>query len=955
MSARRRWRSASSPGVPPRRPRAARARRRRAPRLVRPQREPRWGNGKRGDEPDENEPRGAPGGGPRRRRRGARHVRAGAWAPPSRRTGPARVRGAPRCSRSKSRFCGAPTTRGRTTPPAGSRWASCSPPSPPTRARAPGRRSARVRFRDPRGSPAARHVASHRVRLGRARARGAHTAPRARRRRRPDPVPAPTRRRRRRRRGRRGRRPPRRRLRSPREPPATPWRCARAARPRAVPQMYHQTRAKKRPSRECCDLRVACLASAGALLHVALSAGVAVPRAEAAAAVAAAAPASGGVRVRGGLRLRGGGGRGDACRGRRARRRAGRLVVPGGRGGRGGRPERGPRRRPRERERGAAARRNRAGKRRTHSHNLCCGATPLAPRRRAPRRPAAGAGGGGVRGGHRRRGRGSVALRARETAAWGLALAADAAVARAGAAVLDAARGPASARGSRLGERLGLGETKPNERLRRRRAPTPCSRDTRTRRAAGPQRKRPLSRRRARCACSRRSNVCPRATRGTARPAAGARRIRARNRGRRRRFGNRRRAPRRVRRALARASRGPGGGRRVPSKPHSGRYPPTSPAARAPCSSGWARASPRSPRARGGGAPPRRRRRRAGAGRSTPETEAAFSAASGDKLQTKYTRADAARTDDARRLRRALDALRATWRGLLRAVDPNASLAARLPVETRVRLRRRRRFPRRRRGARLRRRKFLRLRRKQNVFTVENKTRDQNAVREEDLPAGPWSFGSVTARGGVARGGSASRGGRGDGPRRGRGEARASTPASLFCDARRRGISPETTPRPRRGGGSSARVWSRTARSSRRTRRLCRRGRLTKAASTGSARWRTFAESTKTRSRRGGACSSPRALVLDAAADGARRSRRRRTLRGRSGDTSRARKRRTPDPTARASPRPPSRPWSAWTRRATARSAAGGGVGRLRDAHDRRACRGSPRRLQAPIRAFGTG
>ena len=129
-----------------------------------------------------------------------------------------------------------------------------------------------------------------------------------------------------------------------------------------------------------------------------------------------------------------------------------------------------------------------------------------------------------------------------------------------------------------------------------------------------------------------------------------------------------------------------------------------------------------------------------------PETEAALSAASGDKLQTKYTRADAARTDDARRLRRALDALRATWRGLLRAVDPNASLAAYLPrrafagvafrdvfrdgVETRAFITEKK--------------STVPENKKTKRLARENKTRDPS-VREEDLPAGPWSFGSVTA------------------------------------------------------------------------------------------------------------------------------------------------------------------------------------------------------------------
>ena len=169
----------------------------------------------------------------------------------------------------------------------------------------------------------------------------------------------------------------------------------------------------------------------------------------------------------------------------------------------------------------------------------------------------------------------------------------------------------------------------------------------------------------------------------------------------------------------------------------------TSPCPRAPCSSGWARASPRSP-SRAEEALRRVAAAAAQAQARLPETEAAFSAASGDKLQTKYTRADAARTDDARRLRRALDALRATWRGLLRAVDPNASLAAYLPrrafagvaedvfrdgVEARA----------------FTEKEIFKVTEKTKRFYGENKTRDQNAVREEDLPAGPWSFGSVTA------------------------------------------------------------------------------------------------------------------------------------------------------------------------------------------------------------------
>ena len=111
-----------------------------------------------------------------------------------------------------------------------------------------------------------------------------------------------------------------------------------------------------------------------------------------------------------------------------ARRDPHRQVVPGGRGGCGGRPERGPRG-ALERERGAAAARSGASRRRAHSHNLCCGVQPLAPRARAALRALEAAASATTA-----EGEGAPGGCARGAAAWGLALAAGAAVARAGSA-----------------------------------------------------------------------------------------------------------------------------------------------------------------------------------------------------------------------------------------------------------------------------------------------------------------------------------------------------------------------------------------------------------------------------------------------------------------------------------------------------------------------------------------
>ena len=490
---------ACHPGDHERRARAAAALRG----LCAPQREPRWGNGKRGDEPDENEPRGAPGGGPRRRRRGARHVRAEPGR--LRREGRAR-RGcvAHRDARGASRVSAARLPRARQDD---LRRVRAGPRARRrrrrrVRARRDAARFRNVRFRDPRGSPAARHVASHRVRLGRARARGAHTAPRARRRR--------DRTRTRRRRGgggggggggaggahrgggcaRRG--SPLRRL-----------GVARAPRtPRAVPQMYHQTRAKKTPI----------LASAATCVSRAWP-----PRARCSTSRSLPASPS---RARRRRRLWPPPPRLWRCPGprrpppprrRRSRRRtprarptramplAGRLVVPGGRGSR-----RTPRTRasaaPRERERGAPRRGGTERRADTLTQPLLWGrrlwrraGVPVrALEAAAPRRA--------------RRGRCSVALRARGTARVGPRARRDDRSTRARSAALWT-----------LCEHIAVGYSwlRDGGTARRgndsppRRSPLGADEAGRADADAAATDKaaeaRPRSRRRARCACSRRS------------------------------------------------------------------------------------------------------------------------------------------------------------------------------------------------------------------------------------------------------------------------------------------------------------------------------------------------------------------------------------------------------------------------------------------------------------------
>ena len=647
------------------------------------------------DGADENEPRGAPGGGPLAAARARALGMFGAERAPRAReaTGPARVRGAPRCSRSKSRFAARlPRAAGRPRRRAARRWASCSPPSPPTRARAPAtpRSISSDFFRALEGPPAARHGASAPGRLGRARAAPPHTAPSS---------AAPT--------GPEGTRAdaaaaaaaagaaraaPTAAAAARRGSPLRRLGVARArARPRAVPQMYHQTRARKRPSRECARLACRVLGLRGRVAHTSRSLPASPSRArrrrrllwpppprpwrcpgpteatsaEAEDAATRAAGADVSAAALGGSWCLAGGGS-------RRTPRTLRTAAPS-----------------RERERGAAARRNRAGKRRTHSHNLCCGATPLGLQNA---RRAAGAGGGAsAEGPPPRAGTRECPARARvDRGGAPRDRSADAAESRARrrrGGCSWTPRGTASARGSHRSAR-GLrarGETKPNEpsppparAARRRRA----GRDTigRDARRDPSNEAPPLAAARAR-ACSRRSNLCPRATGDGAptRPLArAASALETEGGADALETAAELRDACAARRAAA-ASRARGR-RRVPL--HRGGIAPTSARPRCAVLEPAARVRRRAPPSRAAGGDVIRRRRAAAAQAQArlPETGGGARPPPPEtRLQTKYTRADAARPDDARRLRRALDALRATWRGLLRAVDPNASLAAYLP------------------------------------------------------------------------------------------------------------------------------------------------------------------------------------------------------------------------------------------------------------------------------------
>ena len=494
--------------------------------------------------------------------------------------------------------------------------------------------------------------------------------------------------------------------------------------------------ARERPSRECCDLRVACLASAGALLHVALSAGVAVPRAEAAAAVAAAAaPLAGSgsaeaaedaaTHAAGALGLAAALGGSWCLAGVGVAADAPNAGLGGGLDG-GGR---------RGKEPGGET----ADAKGALAAPLLWGDAFGAAQARAALRAleaAASAEGTAAAGG------GSVALRAREAAAWGLALAADAAVARAGAASgtaadgTAAARGPASAKGSAASDSARRNQTfrvsaagaladavltgYADETRGGTSAEAAALAAARALRVLAPLERLPAGdwpgalRRLARAAAALETEGGADAleTAGELRDACAA---------------------------LAARHAGPGVG---------GAFLETalgevsSHLSLPPCAvlERLGACVAALPPSRAEEALRRVAAAAAQAQARLPETEAALSAASGDGV----TRADAARTDDARRLRRALDALRATWCGLLRAVDPNASLAAYLPrrassgvvfaedvfrdgVEARACT------P-----------KKITITEKIFHKSSRNLARDPS-VREEDLPAGPWSFGSVTA------------------------------------------------------------------------------------------------------------------------------------------------------------------------------------------------------------------
>ena len=491
--------------------------------------------------------------------------------------------------------------------------------------------------------------------------------------------------------------------------------------------------ARERPSRECCDLRVACLASAGALLHVALSAGVAVPRAEAAAAVAAAAAplagsgsaeaaADAATHAAGALGLAAALGGSWCLAGVGVAADAPNAGLGGGLDG-GGRRGKEPGGETSDAKGALAA-------------PLLWGDAFGAAQARAALRAleaAASAEGTAAAGG------GSVALRAREAAAWGLALAADAAVARAGAASgtaadgTAAARGPASAKGSAASDsarRNAAGALADavltgyaDETRGGTSAEAAALAAARALRVLAPLERLPAGdwpgalRRLARAAAALETEGGADAleTAGELRDACAA---------------------------LAARHAGPGVG---------GAFLETalgevsSHLSLPPCAvlERLGACVAALPPSRAEEALRRVAAAAAQAQARLPETEAALSAASGDGV----TRADAARTDDARRLRRALDALRATWCGLLRAVDPNASLAAYLPrradddafvfaedvfrdgVEARA---------------------FTE--KKKITEKIFQKSSSRNLARpttsedlEEDLPAGPWSFGSVTA------------------------------------------------------------------------------------------------------------------------------------------------------------------------------------------------------------------
>jgi hypothetical protein len=478
------------------------------------------------------------------------------------------------------------------------------------------------------------------------------------------------------------------------------------------------------------------LASAGALLHVALSAGVAVPRAEAAAAVAAAAaPLAGSgsaeaaedaaTHAAGALGLAAALGGSWCLAGVGVAADAPNAGLGGGLDG-GGR---------RGKEPGGET----ADAKGALAAPLLWGDAFGAAQARAALRAleaAASAEGTAAAGG------GSVALRAREAAAWGLALAADAAVARAGAASgtaadgTAAARGPASAKGSAASDSARRNQTfrvsaagaladavltgYADETRGGTSAEAAALAAARALRVLAPLERLPAGdwpgalRRLARAAAALETEGGADAleTAGELRDACAA---------------------------LAARHAGPGVG---------GAFLETalgevsSHLSLPPCAvlERLGACVAALPPSRAEEALRRVAAAAAQAQARLPETEAALSAASGDGV----TRADAARTDDARRLRRALDALRATWCGLLRAVDPNASLAAYLPrrassgvvfaedvfrdgVEARACT------P-----------KKITITEKIFHKSSRNLARDPS-VREEDLPAGPWSFGSVTA------------------------------------------------------------------------------------------------------------------------------------------------------------------------------------------------------------------
>jgi len=182
------------------------------------------------------------------------------------------------------------------------------------------------------------------------------------------------------------------------------------------------------------DLRVACLASSGALLHVALSAGVGVPRADAAAAIAAAAAP---------LTAPGSGSKPGSLDEDAATHASGALGLAAALGGSwclagvgvaADAPnaglaflEKGQRKRGKEDKDASTSSKLFAPLLWGDEFGAAQARVALKTLEAAASAEGTAAAGGG-----------SVALRARETAAWGLALAADAAVARAGAAAFGA-------------------------------------------------------------------------------------------------------------------------------------------------------------------------------------------------------------------------------------------------------------------------------------------------------------------------------------------------------------------------------------------------------------------------------------------------------------------------------------------------------------------------------------